>query len=879
MQDLQTTRAQTPLEIIVQWSTSLPNWQQDALRRIIELGDVNGDDIDELVALSLSENSVKETELVAKPIEEGYLPRGGTQAQTVTLSSISDVENANALDSKQQLTFGGNGLTVVFGNNGSGKSGYGRIFRRACRSRSKGSAILPNILQTGDDSPANAIITYRLDGTEQSPEQWIDGQRPVDALGAVSFFDADCALEHVRSKNDIAFTPFGLDILPKLGSASKKVQAKLDEMRRQFQSSKPSFLSSHFATGDHEVGQFLSRLNEDSDLKVLEALAVLTPDHRKRLQEIPKLLGTDPREKAKALKTNADLLDGLQKSLAEANSLLDDSAVENLKKLAKDATAKKSAAAMAASKHFANDPLDGVGTDVWKQLWNAARDYSQIAYPDGSFPETGGDKHCLLCQQQLNDDAQERLKRFEQFVSDQTEKQAQQAVEKLNQGLLGFNNFILESEKFAFQMQQLKELHEDLHEDLVPITEALRLRKRELTKAAQTNEWPVKGPVELDDITAKFDSLRTTLLQEIDKHKQLVGSDERKRLTKELEDLRAREWLATVVKDVKAELLRMVRIQQLNNCIAETKTNRITAKSKELAQQFVTDQLRNAFADEIRKMHQGTRRLNVELAATSGAFGSSNYRVQLVGATDSEIGMVVSEGEHRCIALAGFLSELTTENSQSAIVFDDPVTSLDHNWRDCFAKRLVEEAEIRQVIVFTHDVVFLHDLLTRTDRTSVPCHIQRLHANATSSGLVSDELPWFGKKVPQRIDELEQNTRRAKREYDAQNDDIYEREIGFVYSRLRATVERSVEEVLFRGVVIRHRDYVNLKSLKPVAALDLTECNDLLNLFQKCCDVTEAHDRAMLKSFGIPTPDDAFKDIEELKRVVKVVKDKQSSIS
>lgn len=350
-------------------------------------------------------------------------------------------------------------------------------------------------------------------------------------------------------------------------------------------------------------------------------------------------------------------------------------------------------------------------------------------------------------------------------------------------------------------------------------------------------------------------------------------------MTKELEDLRAREWLATVVKDVKAELLRMVRIQQLNNCIAETKTNRITAKSKELAQQFVTDQLRNAFADEIRKMHQGTRRLNVELAATSGAFGSSNYRVQLVGATDSEIGMVVSEGEHRCIALAGFLSELTTENSQSAIVFDDPVTSLDHNWRDCFAKRLVEEAEIRQVIVFTHDVVFLHDLLTRTDRTSVPCHIQRLHANATSSGLVSDELPWFGKKVPQRIDELEQNTRRAKREYDAQNDDIYEREIGFVYSRLRATVERSVEEVLFRGVVIRHRDYVNLKSLKPVAALDLTECNDLLNLFQKCCDVTEAHDRAMLKSFGIPTPDDAFKDIEELKRVVKVVKDKQSSIS
>ena len=92
-------------------------------------------------------------------------------------------------------------------------------------------------------------------------------------------------------------------------------------------------------------------------------------------------------------------------------------------------------------------------------------------------------------------------------------------------------------------------------------------------------------------------------------------------------------------------------------------------------------------------------------------------------------------------------------------------------------------------------------------------------------------------------------------------------------------MERSVEEVLFRGVVIRHRDYVNVSSLKPVVALDLTDCNDLLDLFQKCCDITEAHDRAMLKSFGVPSPADALTDIEELKRVVQAVRDKQKSIS
>ena len=43
---------------------------------------------------------------------------------------------------------------------------------------------------------------------------------------------------------------------------------------------------------------------------------------------------------------------------------------------------------------------------------------------------------------------------------------------------------------------------------------------------------------------------------------------------------------------------------------------------------------------------------------------------------------------------------------RSAIVFDDPVLSLDHRWRKRVAKRLVEETKNRQVIVLTHDLVF-----------------------------------------------------------------------------------------------------------------------------------------------------------------------------
>lgn len=44
---------------------------------------------------------------------------------------------------------------------------------------------------------------------------------------------------------------------------------------------------------------------------------------------------------------------------------------------------------------------------------------------------------------------------------------------------------------------------------------------------------------------------------------------------------------------------------------------------------------------------------------------------------------------------------------KGGIVFDDPVSSLDHRRRERVAKRLAAEAVQRQVIIFTHDIYFL----------------------------------------------------------------------------------------------------------------------------------------------------------------------------
>jgi wobble nucleotide-excising tRNase len=97
----------------------------------------------------------------------------------------------------------------------------------------------------------------------------------------------------------------------------------------------------------------------------------------------------------------------------------------------------------------------------------------------------------------------------------------------------------------------------------------------------------------------------------------------------------------------------------------------------------------------------------VELREVGGAEGVLYHKLILTRAPGVELPKVVSEGEQRCLSIVAFFAELSTADDPSGIVFDDPVSSLDYKWREGVARRLVEQAKTRQVIVFTHDVVFL----------------------------------------------------------------------------------------------------------------------------------------------------------------------------
>src|SRR5678815_150562 len=119
----------TVLETILEWSADRPAWLRDALRRIVVDGTLDKDGIGQLVDLCKFGNGGTRTSIEVRPLQKQHLPASPGAGASVYLGSIAEVEGVNNLAPSQTLRFAEKGLTVVYGNNGAGKSGYARILK------------------------------------------------------------------------------------------------------------------------------------------------------------------------------------------------------------------------------------------------------------------------------------------------------------------------------------------------------------------------------------------------------------------------------------------------------------------------------------------------------------------------------------------------------------------------------------------------------------------------------------------------------------------------------------------------------------------------------------------------------------------------------
>src|SRR4051812_6910271 len=97
----------------------------------------------EVLDLLLGQHGLAPAALAAKPLAIGDLPDEAPTSPSV-LHEIGECRNVNAIDSREPLRFEPRHVTLVYGPNGVGKSGYTRIIKRIAHSAHE-EPVLPNV--------------------------------------------------------------------------------------------------------------------------------------------------------------------------------------------------------------------------------------------------------------------------------------------------------------------------------------------------------------------------------------------------------------------------------------------------------------------------------------------------------------------------------------------------------------------------------------------------------------------------------------------------------------------------------------------------------------------------------------------------------------
>lgn len=845
------------LREIVTWSESLYLWQRDALRMLVEGIEP---DVEEMVKMCLAEAGFPQ-EGARKPIPltEEHIPGVVEPQSNVTLKAIHSIKNVNALHSGASMCFPPEGLYVVYGENGSGKTGFGRVLSSICRCTVKPKVILGNIYAKGTDKPSG-IIEYAV-GKEEKTFNWTPDECSED-LQSVSFFDSQCAPVYVTQENAVAFAPFGLGLLKRLADLCDAVRERVAAKEKEFPDINIKLDDQLNATAS---ARWMKKLNGSESEEDICAMVAFSEEDSSRLAVIQKALTEeDPEKRAKELEAKKKRLVNAKDRMAELCNALDNKAIKSIEPMLTRLNEAKKAEEIVRKAAFREDALHGTGSPAWRSLWDAAKRFVGEAYPGSTSPASVEVTRCIFCQQTLEKDAQERLHAFETFVLGEASKILNSAQQEIKHTINGLSELKL-------SQPDDEALFSELGEELGGCV------KEYLERAGQAAAWAVYtlksedwiNPGEdiplIDDVSAKLSQIIEQIEKDIKVFKDAVDPAKKIKLISENYDITARKALNVNQASIRQKISNLRTRKLLDAASKNAKSNKITLKNNELTDKYVTKEVQLAFTQRMDDLFKG--RNFVTLQKTRAAKGLTYFQVKLSGAVqDSSVERVVSEGEFRGIALAAFLAELDLAPSKSAIVFDDPVSSLDTPRRKTIAEALAILATNRQLIVFTHDLYFLAQLLTAA-KDKVPVEDVQLLRRGQSFGHLLATTPMSVKGFNERATDIEKQAQRAKQ---LQEQGDMESSIDAAFrsaSQMRMLTEHIVEKVILGGVVVRfdqalHADNPPFRDKK---LLNITEEDiDLVNRLMADYSVY-LHDRTVEDQVPPPDPDIILRDLQEVR--------------
>lgn len=862
----ETNPAELVAKAIIDWAASQPLWKQEGMRRVLRQTHTP-QDVHDITAALLA--APEDLPFAVTALDAQELAVTDADETVQALLEISDVQNVNRLAASQTLKLGDAGVTVVYGHNGAGKSGYARILKRACGARDAEQIIGDVYTAPAQQTTASARLDVRVNDQEVSVN-WNDGG-PDNRLTGITIFDTKTAPFFVEKKGGLAYVPFGLDVFERLCALLDDVSAELarriEAIREQCSTPigesplsprAAEFLESIGTKSEEEVSAFLqwTHADEENLASLGEAVA-------------------DPLGRLKKLEDAASKVWTMLDDFDEIISALGDSTLSDAQQLVTRGKTATLAAEAAASGAFPQDPLAGIGESVWKTLYDAAEKYSvEVAYQGRDFPPTESGDRCVLCQQELGTEARDRLARFKAFVSGEAAAAATRLTEEradLRERYVQLQtklNDLAVPQLFASEHREVSTTF-DAHRFAAVARVGLLVKTLDGQDATAFDPWPSQKLAEVRIALSRLRDQEAELRRLIDEGK----ADE---LAVRAGHYRSRKTLSSAPDLVRQRHALQLASAKIAKAMELCGTVAISRFGGELIKKNVTERLEDAF----NKQKKALRVENVPVRLSASAKKGAVERVVGLEGAQAKVGAgaVLSEGEHRAVALAAFLAETEVSGGVSPIVLDDPVSSLDHLRRTHVAGRMAEAAKTRQVIIFTHDLPFLLMLEETCVTAQVALTRIFLERGAGGFGVVSSEpAPWDAQKLAERKHKLRELVAKARKYHEENGDDEeYHKMVTTFYDRLRKTWERSLEEVVFRDAIRRYRPSIQTLKLSTVVFDD-----EIFVAYERgmtAASKLTGHDQASGLGGALPLPADLSALLEQLDAFDGLMKTKSKDV-
>lgn len=668
---------------------------------------------------------------------------------------------------------------------------------------------------------------------------------------------------YVNDENKIVYMPLGLDVFDKLAKACDNIKSMLTSEKEKLISGLETLPFGYEGT---IAGDWYSSITRKTKDEEVNSDTTFREEKGKRLEELHKILIEDSKKKrAIELRTKKERYEQLETRLEGINTGLSNEKIKSLKDAKSTFETAAAASRLASKTAFETEPLKGVGSDAWRELWTAAKIYSEAeAYPGIEFPNTGPDSKCVLCFQDLGKDAKERLNKFKAFIQDETAKNERKAKQAFDTEKANLEKIQISKDNDETLLKELKEDNAFLEATIREFLKSVTNRKDLSAKASEDGLW--EKITELpenpsDKVKQLCDAMESnaTALEQADDPEIL------KKLQTEFKEHSARKWVSERKHSIIKEINRQKLVKKYEEAITEVNTRPVTIMSNQLTETYVTEELKKRFLERLNSIYG---QLNVALEKKEGEKGSTYYYVKLKDCTIPRIetSEIISEGESKAVALAEFLAEISCSPTKSGVIFDDPVSSLDHLIRENVAKEFVELAKDRQVVVFTHDLFFLVTLREIANKKNIPVNGMEIFRNFTGTGICKPEVPWEAMSTQKRIGELNKLLQEANSKY-IKGDADYELHADSLCKKIRQTVERAIEEILLLGMVERYRRNIQTTKIAKLTKITKEDCEFLVGLMTEYSKYL--HDQEEVARVPLPKPDKLKEDIKKLDEWVK----------